>query len=48
MIVYYACACNKLFLDRNKFVRHRMSARKVTRSTKHRFLGKFWSVEGEK
>jgi len=45
MTIYYACACNQLFKDRAKFVRHRMSARKLTRSIKHKFLGKFFTIE---
>jgi len=48
MNAYYACACGRLYLDRKRFVRHRMSARKSTRSIIHEFLGKFWIVEGEK
>ena len=44
MIVYYACNCNRLFKDRAKYVRHRMSARKDTRSEKHKFLGKFFWI----
>lgn len=42
MAVYYACACNQLFKERKNFVRHRMSARKETRSIRHKYLGKFF------
>ena len=38
---YYACACGILFKDRKNFVRHRLSARKDTRSERHKFIGVF-------
>ena len=38
---YYACACNILFTERKNFVRHRMSARKDTRSVRHKLIGIF-------
>lgn len=38
---FYACACGLVFKERKNFVRHKMSARKVTRSIKHKFLGIF-------
>lgn len=41
MARFYACACGCLFLERKAFVRHRMSARKDTRSVRHKFLGIF-------
>lgn len=36
---FYECSCGLLFKNRKNFVRHRMSARKETRSIRHKFLG---------
>jgi len=43
IIRYYCCSCNSLFLSRDKYVRHRMSARKKTRNEYHKFLGIFFA-----
>jgi len=40
-MIFWVCSCGQLFIKKKHFVRHRMSARKATRSIKHAFQGKY-------